>query len=147
MTFETILKNEVKRLNQARKNNIKINAGNNSALYELNRSTIKAELAKLDVYRMKDIKVIENWTKKLLQEILDLYINNFKIEEKTFLNCYILNQIEKTLKDFTEKRIISIEENKEIFKNLNDILFFSNKELYYKFCEEKQRALYFLYFV
>ena len=49
MTFETILKNEVKRLNQARKNNIRLNAGNNEAIYELNRSTIKTELAKLEV--------------------------------------------------------------------------------------------------
>lgn len=45
--FEKVL-NEVKRLNQARKNNIKMNAGNNNSLYELNRSTIKAELRKLE---------------------------------------------------------------------------------------------------
>ena len=49
MTFETILKNEIKRLNQARKNNIRINKGSNDALYELNRYTIKAELKKLEV--------------------------------------------------------------------------------------------------
>ena len=48
MKFETILKNEIKRLNQARKNNIKLNVTNNSALYELNRNTIKAELKKLE---------------------------------------------------------------------------------------------------
>ena len=48
MTFETILKNEIKRLNQARKNNIILNAGNNNGLYELNRYTIKAELDKLE---------------------------------------------------------------------------------------------------
>ena len=47
MKFEQIL-NEVKRLNQARKNNIRLNATNNSALYELNRATIKAELKKLN---------------------------------------------------------------------------------------------------
>jgi hypothetical protein len=48
MTFEKVL-NEVKRLNQARKNNIKMNAGkNNNALYEMNRATIKAELVKLN---------------------------------------------------------------------------------------------------
>ena len=47
MTFEKVL-NEVKHLNQARKNNIRLNAINNSALYELNRATIKAELAKLE---------------------------------------------------------------------------------------------------
>jgi len=47
MTFEKIL-NEVKRLNQARKNNIKLNNVNNNGLYELNRATIKAELVKLN---------------------------------------------------------------------------------------------------
>jgi hypothetical protein len=47
MTFETIL-NEIKRLNQARKNNIKINKNSNETLYNLNRYTIKAELAKLE---------------------------------------------------------------------------------------------------
>ena len=47
MTFEKIL-NEVKRLNQARKNNIRLNAGTNNGLYDLNRATIKSELVKLE---------------------------------------------------------------------------------------------------
>lgn len=47
MAFETIL-NEVKRLNQARKNNIRLNKDSNKALYEINRYTIKAELKKLE---------------------------------------------------------------------------------------------------
>ncbi len=51
MTFETILKNEIKRLNQARKNNIRLNANTDDGLYELNRSTIKAELAKLEAIK------------------------------------------------------------------------------------------------
>ena len=55
MIFEAILKNEIKRLNMARKNNIKMNAKNNNGLYELNRYTIKAELAKLEA--KKCIKV------------------------------------------------------------------------------------------
>jgi hypothetical protein len=55
MNFEQIL-NEVKRLNMARKNNIKMNTKNNNGLYELNRSTIKAELAKLQNKKLMEVK-------------------------------------------------------------------------------------------
>ena len=56
MKFEKIL-NEIKRLNQARKNNIRLNAGSNEALYEMNRYTIKAELKKLEVKNAVSIEV------------------------------------------------------------------------------------------
>ena len=52
MTFEQIL-NEVKRLNQLRKNNIKLNKDSNEALYELNRATIKAQLNRLEAKKCK----------------------------------------------------------------------------------------------
>ena len=45
--FEKVL-NEVKHLNQARKNNIRINKGSNDALYEINRYAIKTQLEKLN---------------------------------------------------------------------------------------------------
>jgi len=46
MVFEAILKNEVKRLNQARKMNNKLNK-DNKELAQLNSYTIKAQLVKL----------------------------------------------------------------------------------------------------
>lgn len=92
-------------------------------------------------------KVVNTWTKNILKDVLKQFktIENFR-ENKIFNCCFALNYLEEKLKESTIKKIISKEEKEQIFKNLNEILLFSNKEVFYKFTEEKEKALYFYYF-
>lgn len=95
---------------------------------------------------MYDDKVVKTWTKNLLLNVSELYKSKkeFLTEQKIFLDCFCLNFLEKKLSEFEKQKIISDQESKEIFFNLNEIIMFHDKRVFLEFLPDT--TIYYAYF-